>query len=221
MAKQNYDDSEGRWVTIAGRRVFIKNNQPLDKAMVESGKFESEIMENRRKKSLWGKERPYREYKSKCKVSDITSNFSYSVSGDDNGKYDYDKGYSLKKHKKEIETAKWLVKRYGGHVHCETEDTKRKNFDYTWNGKAWELKSLKNANLNTICGRTSEGIRQTCVLGNHGGVILDVRENKNDIADIMGAISRGVDLQEFSNAVVILIRSDGEPMVLEYRKNAK
>ena len=113
------------------------------------------------------------------------------------------------------------MKRYGGHVHCETEDTKRKNFDYTWNGKAWELKSLKNANLNTICGITGEGIRQTCVLGNHGGVVLDVRENKNDIADIMGAISRGVDLQEFSNAVVILIRSDGKPMVLEYRKNAK
>lgn len=41
MAKnyKDFDDSDGVWRTIGGRRVFIKNGQSLSEAMKESGKF--------------------------------------------------------------------------------------------------------------------------------------------------------------------------------------
>ena len=38
MAK-TYDDEEGVWRTIGGRRVFIRTGQSLADAMKESGKF--------------------------------------------------------------------------------------------------------------------------------------------------------------------------------------
>lgn len=40
MAK-NYNDDDGVWRTIGGRRVFIRNGQDLAEAMKESGKFKS------------------------------------------------------------------------------------------------------------------------------------------------------------------------------------
>lgn len=40
MAK-NYDDSDGVWRTIGGRRIFIKNGEDLASAMKRSGKFKS------------------------------------------------------------------------------------------------------------------------------------------------------------------------------------
>lgn len=49
MAK-NYDDSEGRWVTISGRKVFIAEGQSLGDAMKKSGKFKNvkEVKSSRR-----------------------------------------------------------------------------------------------------------------------------------------------------------------------------
>ena len=34
-----YDDADGVWRTIGGRRVFIRTGQSLSDAMIESGKF--------------------------------------------------------------------------------------------------------------------------------------------------------------------------------------
>ena len=41
MANKSYDDSDGVWRTIGGRRVFIRNGQSLSDAMIESGKFKN------------------------------------------------------------------------------------------------------------------------------------------------------------------------------------
>lgn len=41
MAKLNFDDSDGVWRTIGGRRVFIREGQSLSDAMKKSGKFKS------------------------------------------------------------------------------------------------------------------------------------------------------------------------------------
>lgn len=41
MASKNYDDSDGVWRTIGGRRVFIRKGQSLSEAMIESGKFKN------------------------------------------------------------------------------------------------------------------------------------------------------------------------------------
>ena len=39
--KIDYDESDGVWRTVGGRRIFIRNNQTLSQAMKESGKFKS------------------------------------------------------------------------------------------------------------------------------------------------------------------------------------
>lgn len=39
MASKNFDDSDGVWRTIGGRKVFIRKGQSLSDAMKESGKF--------------------------------------------------------------------------------------------------------------------------------------------------------------------------------------
>ncbi len=39
---QKYNEADGVWRTIGGRRVFIKKNQSLSEAMIESGKFNKE-----------------------------------------------------------------------------------------------------------------------------------------------------------------------------------
>ncbi|MCH1940020.1 hypothetical protein [Holdemania massiliensis] len=36
---KKYDEAEGVWRTVGGRRIFIKNGQSLSEAMIESGKF--------------------------------------------------------------------------------------------------------------------------------------------------------------------------------------
>lgn len=39
MNDKMYDESEGVWRTVGGRRIFIRNGQSLSDAMIESGKF--------------------------------------------------------------------------------------------------------------------------------------------------------------------------------------
>lgn len=39
MAKEKYDENDGVWRTIGGRKVFIRKGQSLADAMIESGKF--------------------------------------------------------------------------------------------------------------------------------------------------------------------------------------
>lgn len=41
MVKLNFDDEDGVWRTIGGRRVFIRNGQSMSDAMKKSGKFKS------------------------------------------------------------------------------------------------------------------------------------------------------------------------------------
>ena len=54
MAK-NFDDSDGVWRTIGGRKVFIREGQSLSSAMKESGKFKSNKKGNNNIKP-WSKE---------------------------------------------------------------------------------------------------------------------------------------------------------------------
>lgn len=55
MAKK-YDDTDGIWRTIGGRRVFIRTGQSLSEAMIESGKFKNLREEYRKAKEEIEKE---------------------------------------------------------------------------------------------------------------------------------------------------------------------
>ena len=46
MAYDKFDASDGVWRTIGGRRIFIKNKQPLSEAMKQSGKFKKVTRED-------------------------------------------------------------------------------------------------------------------------------------------------------------------------------
>ena len=39
----NYDEKDGVWRTVGGRRIFIRNGQSLSEAMIESGKFGNQV----------------------------------------------------------------------------------------------------------------------------------------------------------------------------------
>ena len=41
MAKYDFDDEDGVWRTVGGRRIFIREGQSLGDAMKNSGKFKS------------------------------------------------------------------------------------------------------------------------------------------------------------------------------------
>lgn len=45
MAKEKYDEEDGVWRTVGGRRIFIKNGQSLSEAMKASGKFKTHKQE--------------------------------------------------------------------------------------------------------------------------------------------------------------------------------
>ena len=45
----NYDESEGKWRTIRGRRIFIASGESLGQAMAKSGKFKREDIRESRK----------------------------------------------------------------------------------------------------------------------------------------------------------------------------
>lgn len=45
MAKKKYEEQDGVWRTIGGRRVFIRKGQDLSSAMKESGKFKTRMNE--------------------------------------------------------------------------------------------------------------------------------------------------------------------------------
>lgn len=72
MAKK-YDESDGIWRTVGGRRIFIRNDQTLSEAMKESGKFtrgetESEAELARMKK--YKKEDEERDTKAKKELTE-------------------------------------------------------------------------------------------------------------------------------------------------------
>lgn len=58
--KKNYENEDGVWRTVGGRRIFIRNGQDLSSAMRESGKFKSSL-----KKPKIDDERDTLQYKEK------------------------------------------------------------------------------------------------------------------------------------------------------------
>lgn len=87
MAKQNYDDSEGVWRTVSGRRIFIKNGQDLSDAMRESGKFSSNVTKKKKIKDVTDKWKENAKPKDgKIEVSEKTVAKSGKVLDESNAK---------------------------------------------------------------------------------------------------------------------------------------
>lgn len=67
MAKKKYDEQDGVWRTIGGRKVFIRTGQSLSDAMKESGKFKTKKDTNKEQQlsdNVWNDEK-YKDVYSK------------------------------------------------------------------------------------------------------------------------------------------------------------
>lgn len=81
MAKKDYNDEDGVWRTIGGRKVFIRKGQNLADAMIESGKFKTKgkMRENYRKEKA-------KDLKEEDDLYDIDNNENTLKSLQDFGK---------------------------------------------------------------------------------------------------------------------------------------
>lgn len=84
--KENFNDEDGVWRTVGGRRVFIKNGQSLSEAMIESGKFKNLRSDYKKAKEEEAKKE---EKKTDLKEKVATDDTYKAVSDYENGAKDY------------------------------------------------------------------------------------------------------------------------------------
>ena len=170
-----------------------------------------------KKRIKWGVTIPYCKYKAKHRIVDIASSFNMFFK--ETGIY-YDDNYKIGIHNQEIEIAKWLCNKFGGFINCLTEEDDKPNYDYNWNEEAWELKTLRNASLNTIHGRVCDAVKQISYSKNPVGIILDLTNNQNNLKNIKGAINRALDSPNREIDVIVMIKIDNEAVsILKHEKN--
>lgn len=126
MAKKKYDESEGVWRTIGGRRVFIREGQSLSDAMIESGKFKGQ-------KNKPGMRESYRKEKEKDMDEEVKLKRKSFESSEDGAK-----AYKEYKEKRDNNKAKYDVK------YDSVEDRYNKDKDFRDMLKNEHEKTLKS-----------------------------------------------------------------------------
>lgn len=100
------------------------------------------------------------------------------------GEITYSKEYRIIGHSEEVEIALWLHNNFGGNIRLIVENNDSfgvKNADYEWNGKLWELKTLKSEK--SIDSALRKAISQ--IYSNPGGVILNFGKNQIKISQVL------------------------------------
>ncbi len=100
-----------------------------------------------------------------------------------------EKGYDFERHKDELDMAGLLTSTIGGNVVLLAErdgDYAIRRPDYEWNGKYWELKTVKT--VKGVDSAVRKALSQ--IYENPGGIILDFRTNKVKVSEIETAITR-------------------------------
>ena len=109
MSKEIFDDSDGVWRTINGRKVFIREGQSLASAMRESGKFKKTFRKldkrNAKEEKLAKQRQAIDEIKNRSKENNSLNNLGIIRQPED---YRTDKKTSLK------DTINDLAKKYLG-----------------------------------------------------------------------------------------------------------
>lgn len=123
------------------------------------------------------------------------------------GQISCDNGYDLKSHKKEIDTANWIHKTFGGDIKCLKESIVDgvKRPDYEWRGKLWELKSTTT----TRAARSAARNAKHQIEANPGGIILNYEKNPFDMAGVLKELNDR--LHSYNGPRIdVLIISDGK-----------
>ena len=186
---KKYDEKDGVWRTVGGRRIFIKNGQSLSEAMIESGKFSNIQKSSTESLEKWEK------------IYDATDEYLNAVRPRRN-RIKRDKNFIEKDHEHEIAVVKYLFEKFGGKFrHLQEIDVLEgiKFPDFKWNGKTWEIKKV--ISLNSIDKRLQYALRQ---INKNGGVVLDVYNSSLKSAEILDKVAYRLNRSGKSCDVIVL-----------------
>ena len=99
------------------------------------------------------------------------------------GEIVFDDNYDVASHSEEVKVAVWIHNYFGGDLRLIKENSRGfgvKTSDYEWNGKLWELKTLKTSKA--IDSALRKGIEQ--IFMNPGGVILNFENKFESIKEV-------------------------------------
>ncbi len=190
------------------RRCFRLNNNKLNKTKVK-------------KKVKNGKAHYIKEEDKKLNVSDITQEFIKN-STPNKGKMEFAPNYNYEENKDEIETAYWMMRKFGGNIYLNEPNNNPEhegisNPDYIWNGKWWDLKGVKT--LNGVSKRLQDGIYQINNNSDYkaGGVILDITGSVNSREEVFKTIRSRLFFTANSPMYVVVKKEDDVFLVVEYK----
>lgn len=217
MAHQNYDDSEGVWRTVGGRRIFIKYGQSLTDAMRTSGKFkvtdEGDVVEDF----------IYTEQllmNAKPKDGDIEI-ADYVVDSEGNTYKTNEEGYTFEDPSEEDkEIARWFKHTIWGNVKLQ-KSIKLPQFIKTadllilencplFKTQTIEFKTVKTTErTDTVEKRIKEGARQS------PNVLLDITIRRLDKSVILEQAKKTFARKEGMETLIV---KDGNELVLALKR---
>lgn len=135
-------------------------------------------------------------------VKEITASFSEGKTPE-KGNVNYEEAFVNQNNEKE--NAEWLLKTFGGNIICLSESNEDNvlNPDYLWNGKYWDLKTIKSSKVSTVKKRIKKGLRQ--IEKGIGGVLVDVTYSNMEIEDIKDVMNK-ITESHFPNEAVVIVR---------------
>lgn len=131
------------------------------------------------------------------------------------GNYIIEDAVDIKRSKNEIAEAQNLHRVFGGDIKvlAEKDTPGKKNPDYSWNGKLWDLKTTSTETSANSAIRA--GIKQ--IVDNPGGLILDFADNEIDMKKLESVIDKRMQWNK-SIPIDIMVKNKGKYKVLRYNK---
>ena len=146
-------------------------------------------------------------------LKDVTKEFLAKATPG-KGSIEYEPGFDFKKHKKEKETALWLLDTFGGKIIVLKENYKYqvKNPDYKWNDRFWELKGISSkASLENALRKAFKQIEYF-----PGGIIIDISNYKESANGLYGIIYRRLTVINHNRGFFIIKRKSKLICVYKY-----
>ncbi len=147
-------------------------------------------------------------------IQNVTENYLKNATPNQ-GTIAYEAGYRMGIYRKEMEIASRIHSTLGGDITLlqETVDCNKKTPDFTWNGKAWELKSISSAKAADSALRTAAKQIQK----NPGGVILELTSGIDmaGLEKVLADRCRRVGIDEMD---ILIMAQNVLKKVLRYKK---
>ena len=129
------------------------------------------------------------------------------------GEIVFDDNYDVASHSEEVKVAVWIHNYFGGDIRLIKENSRGfgvKTSDYEWNGKLWELKTLKSPKA--IDSALRKGIEQ--IFMNPGGVILDFEKIVESIREVETKIKSRIETScRFKIDIIIMFMGNFEKVI--------